>query len=183
MSPNPTAAADAPPTKRSRGRPRIFDETRRRTLCAMISVGLSRKEACREVGVPPSSVVHAARTDPAFAGLLQQALVKRKNRPPELAHIGSRSWRPYARRLEAISPHFRPPSARRELRRSERRLKRLIRRSLLELLNEMAPVSRRVPAPGCEPDAIPSPQTATRTPDYCSETSYDFAPKSAIQKQ
>jgi hypothetical protein len=148
----------------------------------MICVGLSRKEACRKVGVPPSSVVHAARTDPAFAKLLQQSLIQRKNRPPELAHIGSRSWRAYARRLEAISPHFRPPSARRQLRHSKRRLKRFIRRVVLELLSDTTSISRRALAPGSESNSIPATPAANRMADYCSETPHDFR-ASAVQKQ
>jgi hypothetical protein len=153
--------------KRPRGRPRLFDEQRRHTLCAMISVGLSRNEACRMVGIPPSSVVHAARTDAAFAAQLQQALIERANRPPELADIGSRSWRAYARRLEVLSPDFRPPTARRQYF-ADRRLKRLIKRMVLRVLRKHLPIgassSRRPPT------------------EYCFRTPHDVRAR-AIQKQ
>jgi hypothetical protein len=177
MSLEPDPAAEPRPTKRPRGRPRIFDEQRRHTLLGMISVGLSRNEACRHVGVPPSSVVHAARTDPAFAQQLQQALFDRANRPPELADIGSRSWRAYARRLEARSPHFRLPASRRQSS-ADRRLKRLIRRTVLKLLNDPR-ISRRALARGSYD------HHAAHTDldgDYCSETPHDFCAR-AIQKQ
>ena len=123
------------PPKRPRGRPRIFNETRRQTLCTLISIGLSRAEACRKVDVPASSVVHAARTDPVFAQQLQQALVQRANRPPELAEIGSRKWRAIARRLEALRPdEFVPSYARHTF--AEARLRRQIDRVLLKLLRK-----------------------------------------------
>jgi hypothetical protein len=51
--------------KRRRGRPRTFDEARRQTLCTLISIGLSRNEACRQVGVKPNSVVSTLSVAPA----------------------------------------------------------------------------------------------------------------------
>jgi hypothetical protein len=146
MSLDPNVPAIAPDSaKRPRGRPRVFDEMRRHELCAMISLGLSRKAACRIVGVAPSSVVHAARTDPFFAAQLQQALIDRDNRPPELADIGSRSWRAIARRLEARSPHFRLPAARRQYY-AQRRLKRMIRRIVLQVLKDPRVIRRVIAA-------------------------------------
>jgi hypothetical protein len=141
MSPDSTTAPPQPaPARRPRGRPRIFDETRKSVLCKLLSIGLSRNEACRNVGVPPSSVVHAARTDPAFATRLRQALIDRASRPPELADFGSRSWRTVARRLEARSRHFRLPSSRTQ-RLTERRLRRIIRRTVKKPAEE-SPLNR-----------------------------------------
>jgi hypothetical protein len=142
--------------KRPRGRPRIFDDTRRQALCTLISAGISRNEACRQVGVPPSSVVHAARTDPAFAELLRQAKIRRANRPPELADIGSRSWRAIARRLEARSPCFRLPRSRPKDPLDDPRLHRRIRRIVRKLLRERLPVAAASSRRGS-------------IPDYCSE--------------
>jgi hypothetical protein len=170
MSLEPDPAAEPRPTKRPRGRPRIFDEQRRHTLLGMISVGLSRNEACRHVGVPPSSVVHAARTDPDFAQQLQQALFDRANRPPELADIGSRSWRAYARRLEALSPHFRLPSTRRQYF-ADRRLRRMIKRIVLKLLSDPQ-IGRRALAPGSTDHASAFDPLA----DYCFKTPMVSAP-------
>ncbi len=134
-TPDASLSPMPPPAKRPRGRPRIFNETRRQTLCTLISIGLSRAEACRKVDVPPSSVVHAARTDAVFAQQLQQALVQCANRPPELADIGSRKWRAAARRLEAIHPdEFVPGYARRTF--AEARLRRQIDRIVLKLLRK-----------------------------------------------
>ena len=144
------------PTKRPRGRPRLFDETRRHVLCQLISIGLGRNEACRQVGAKPSSVVHAARTDPAFAAMFQQAQINRANRGPELADIGSRSWRAYARRLEARSPYFRLSRANHkdpfDNPHFRRTLRRLVEKALRKRLAVAAASSRR--------DAAP---------DYCSE--------------
>jgi hypothetical protein len=171
-----TATSQPAPARRPRGRPRIFDRQRRHTLCTMISVGFSRREACRQVGVPPSSVAHAARTDPAFAQQLQQALIDRANRPPELADIGSRSWRAYARRLEARSAHFRPPSARRKII-QQRRLKRMVRRIVFELLNDPRAISQATALGSHDEASAFSPTT-----DYCSETPCDLDAQ-AVQKQ
>jgi hypothetical protein len=175
--PTPTAPVQPAPTKRPRGRPRVFDETRKSVLCTLLSIGLSRNEACRQVGVPPSSVAHAARTDPAFAQELRQALIDRANRPPELADIGSRSWRAYARRLEARSAHFRLPSARRQVL-TQRRLKRMVRRIVFELLNDPHAISPGALAPGPHGDA----SDFGPTTDYCSETPRDVCAQ-AVQKQ
>jgi len=156
-----SAGDPPPPAKRPRGRPRIFDAARRQTLCTLISIGLSRKEACRQVGIPPSSVVHAARTDPAFARRLQQALIDRANRPPELADFGSRSWRAVARRLEARSHHFRLSRSTADL--TERRLKRLIRRMVLKALKKH-PAWHFLLGDQVRAEHLHSPT------DYCSET-------------
>jgi hypothetical protein len=164
MSLNPasdTTSKPRPSAKRPRGRPRIFDEARRQTLCTLISIGLSRKEACRQVGVPPSSVVHAAL---AFARRLQQSLIDRANRPPELADFGSRSWRAAARRLEARSHYFRRSQSNTHL--ADRRLKRLIRRMVHKALQEY-PAWQILP--GDEQR-------------YCSETPHDLR-ADAVQKQ
>jgi hypothetical protein len=143
----------------------------------MITVGFSRREACRQVGVPPSSVAHAARTDPEFAQQLGQALIDRANRPPELADVGSRSWRAAARRLEARFAHFRPPSARRQVL-TQRRLKRIVRRIVLELLSDSRVISREVVALGSQDDS----SAVGPTTDYYSETPRDVCPQ-AVQKQ
>jgi hypothetical protein len=175
--PKPTTPTQPAPAKRPRGRPRIFDETRKSVLCKLLSIGLSRNEACRNVGVPPSSVVHAARTDPAFAQALRQALIDRANRPPELADFGSRSWRAVARRLEARSRHFRLPSTRPQ-RLTERRLKRMVRRIVFELLNDPHALSPGATAPRSRGDASDS----SPTTDYCSENPRDVCAQ-AVQKQ
>lgn len=181
--PTPIAAALPAPARRPRGRPRIFDEQRRQTLCSMISVGFSRREACRQAGVPPSSVVHAARTDPAFAQQLRQALIDRANRPPELADVGSRSWRAYARRLEARSHHFRLPSFPRQPL-TERRLKRIVRRMVertLEkyLLRHDCPDNEQSSGVG---NSVSADSGFSPTVDYCSKTPHDFRAR-AEQKQ
>ncbi len=87
------AAAEIPPPKRPRGRPRRFDAQQQRRLCLLVSVGLSRRAAARQIGVPPSSIVYAAGRDPTFAARLHVAEHARANRPPELANIGRRAWR------------------------------------------------------------------------------------------
>ena len=144
------------PSKRPHGRPRLFDETRRHVLCRLISIGLGRNEACGQVGVKPSSVVHAARTDAAFAAMFKQAQIDRAHRPPELADIGSRSWRAYARRLEARSSCFRLNRVKSNDPFDNPRLGRTIRRMVLKMLEKRLSVA-----------AASSPLDAA--PDYCSE--------------
>ena len=144
------------PAKRPRGRPRTFDEARRQTLCMLISIGLSRNEACRHVGVKPSSVVHAARTDAEFAKLLNRALIDRDNRSAEFADFGSRSWRAYARRLEARSPYFRLNRAKPKHLLDDPRFHRAIRRIVSKLLkNRFAKMTASSPNHAAD--------------DYCSE--------------
>ena len=108
-----------PPSRRPRGRPRIFDETRRQTLCTLIAVGLSRNEAARQVGVKPSSIVYAAQTDPAFAQRLTVAQFQRKpsprlsrRRPPRVARHGSPARSPLARTLPPPSLQVRAVAGR-----------------------------------------------------------------------
>jgi hypothetical protein len=137
-------------------------------LCKLLSIGLSRNEACRNVGVPPSSVVHAARTDPAFAASLRQAIIDRANRPPELEDFGSRSWRAVARRLEARSRHFRLPSSRTQ-RLTERRLRRIVRRTVKKLLKN-------------HPSVLAAASSRHPPLDYCSKTPHDVR-AGTVQKQ
>ena len=105
------AAAEIPPPKRPRGRPRRFDAQQQRRLCLLVSVGLSRRAAARQIGVPPSSIVYAAGRDPTFAARLHVAEHARANRPPELANIGRRAWRAQRRLLQSHNVNgTRPPN-------------------------------------------------------------------------
>jgi hypothetical protein len=98
-------------------------------------------------------VVHAARTDAAFAKRLKQALLDRAKRPPELADIGSRNWRAYARRLEAQCPGFRLNRVKTNDRFDNPRFRRTLRRLVVKLLEKRLAVaaasSRRDASPSC----------------------------------
>src|SRR5688572_5030802 len=123
------------PAKRPRGRPRLFDDQRREVLCTMISIGLSRRAAAESVGVPPSSVAHAARTDPQFAQRLRDAEIARAVRPPEFADIGRRGWHTAARLLQKASPSaFGPPTSKLDRWLASRRFKRAVRHIVHKML-------------------------------------------------
>ncbi|HEX4131370.1 MAG TPA: hypothetical protein VHZ24_15125 [Pirellulales bacterium] len=87
------------------GRPRKFDEEKRRQYCALVTVGCSRRKAARFVGVTPAAVRQAARRDADFGELLRRAEMNR-----EVLHLqnirdaGARTWRASAWMLERINP-------------------------------------------------------------------------------
>jgi hypothetical protein len=164
------------PAKRPRGRPRRFDDQRREVLCTLISIGLSRRAAAESVGVPPSSVAHAARTDPQFAMRLRDAEIARAVRPPEFADIGRRGWHAAARLLEKNNPSdLAPPASKLDRWLASRRFKRAVRHIVHKMLE------RYLAEPSNAPDQ-PSPGTSASTADYCL-TSRDFSEKPATQKQ
>ncbi len=148
---NHAVQTDNSPPKRLRGRPRRFDAEQQRRFCLLVSVGLSRRAAARHVGVPPSSIVYAARRDPRFQQQLLAAEHARANRPPELADIGRRAWRAQRRLLQSHNVNgTRPPNPlyfHPEFRRTVRKLvRKYFRKCLAELSifeNSTAPPFRQ----------------------------------------
>lgn len=90
-----------------RGRPPVLDETRRREILAIVSVGCSRRTAARYVGCAPSTIHNTAERDPQFAAQLENAESK-----PELTQLKNitaaakkpQYWRAAAWVLERLNP-------------------------------------------------------------------------------
>jgi hypothetical protein len=87
------------------GRPVEFGDGKRETFCALVGVGLSRRQAAEYLGIAPSTPLRAAERDDAFAELLRTAemrcemeLMERMRRQCE------RSWRACVWMLEQIHP-------------------------------------------------------------------------------
>jgi hypothetical protein len=87
------------------GRPVEFGDSKRETFCALVGVGLSRRQAAEYLGIAPSTPLRAAERDDAFAELLRTAemrcemeLMERMRRQCE------RSWRACVWMLEQIHP-------------------------------------------------------------------------------
>jgi hypothetical protein len=55
------------------GRPPVLDDTKRREVCAVLSMGGSRRLAARYVGCAPATIRNTAERDPEFAAQLDQA--------------------------------------------------------------------------------------------------------------
>ena len=55
------------------GRPPVLDETKRREICAVLSMGGSRRLAARYVGCAPTTIMNTAERDPEFRDQLMQA--------------------------------------------------------------------------------------------------------------
>jgi hypothetical protein len=163
--------------KRPRGRPRVFDAQRREILCTLISIGLSRRAAAESVGVPPSSVVHAARTDPPFAQRLRDAEAARAIRPPEFADIGCRGWHAAARLLERADPEdFGRPTSKFDRWLASRRFKRAVQHIVQKMLQKY------LAEPLADARRLPTDETNSLPADYCF-TSREFLENSARQKQ
>src|SRR5688500_8184349 len=56
-----------------RGRPRVIDPKMRDLLAGLVSLGCSRKQAARHVGVAHSTLFENLRQDPEFARQLREA--------------------------------------------------------------------------------------------------------------
>ena len=88
-----------------RGRPTIFDETKRTEFCTMISVGVSRTTAARLVGCSFTTIRHAATHDPDFRERLRKAEQMAVIEPlSQIRRAGLNSWRAAAWHLERTRP-------------------------------------------------------------------------------
>jgi hypothetical protein len=85
----------------------ILDEVKRREICAILSVGCSRKTAARYVGCHPTTIGRTALRDEDFALAVRQA--ESKHEVLHLTHINKaaqegRYWRAAAWALERKYP-------------------------------------------------------------------------------
>lgn len=86
-------------------RPLLFDDAKRRELCAMIRVGCSRRAAAEHVGVAPTTVYKTAERDPEFRKMLRRAEAAREVvLVNNIQAASTKSWRAAAWLLKRISP-------------------------------------------------------------------------------
>jgi len=87
-------------------RPATLDESKRREIIALVSLGVSRTAAAGYVGCAVSTIRYTAAKDSAFDEQLRQATVR-----PQIWHLqnmvkhAARSWRASAWLLERLYPH------------------------------------------------------------------------------
>jgi hypothetical protein len=85
------------------GRPPVLDETKRREIVAMLSVGCSRRAAAQYVGCAPGTLTQTALRDPHFADQLNRAQMRFElgalHRIQQASH---RSWQANAWLLERV---------------------------------------------------------------------------------
>ncbi len=87
------------------GRPEILTESRQSTLCTLMSVGISQREAAQYVGCSPSTITKRAKRDAWFAARIRQAQMRSEYRAmKQMAKHGDRSWRASAWMLEKTHP-------------------------------------------------------------------------------
>jgi hypothetical protein len=87
------------------GRPEILTEARQSTLCTLMSVGVSQREAAEYVGCSPSTITKRAKRDAWFAARMRQAQMRSEYRAmKQMVKHGDRSWRASAWMLEKTRP-------------------------------------------------------------------------------
>jgi hypothetical protein len=79
-----------------RGQPPKLTPDLKHTICILVCLGMSRREAARFIGMNHSTISRACRRDPDFAASLQEAKKLRAVEP----QIAGGGWRAEARRLE-----------------------------------------------------------------------------------
>lgn len=100
-----SAATPAEPGGKPQGRPPALDETKQATVCALIAVGCSRRQAAEYVGCSPATIANLAKRDAPFAEQLRQALLQREVTPlKNVVAASGRSWRAGAWLLERRYP-------------------------------------------------------------------------------
>ncbi len=65
------------PTGQNLGRPPVLDETKRKTIIALLANGSSRRMAAGYVGCAPSTITRTAARDPEFAAQLARTSRRR----------------------------------------------------------------------------------------------------------
>jgi hypothetical protein len=97
---DPSAVPIAPPGPR-RGRPPLFDETKRRELCNLLRLGCTISKAARLVGISRRGVLYAAKRDPALAERIR--IARQESEIAALRNVqaaSSKNWRAAAWLLE-----------------------------------------------------------------------------------
>lgn len=109
VSTTPQPSTEPPPTSAtaSRGRPELLDQSKRRTVVALLANGSSRRIAARFVGCSPSTITRTASRDPEFAAEIahaQYATQVRILQSLNNAASQERYWRAGAWLLERLNP-------------------------------------------------------------------------------
>ena len=88
------------------GRPRILDEVKRASICALLAAGCSRRKAAQYVGCAPSTIGYLASRDRYFAKQMRQAEMQKEIRPlTNLMQASGKHWRAAAWLLERQFPN------------------------------------------------------------------------------
>ena len=89
------------------GRPVEFDAAKQEIFCALVEVGVSRRQAAEHVGIAPSTATRRARRDDAFADALRKAEMKfHVDLMEKLRRQSERSWRACVWLLEHTYPEI-----------------------------------------------------------------------------
>ncbi len=87
------------------GRPRILDEVKRASICALLAAGCSRRKAAEYIGCEPSTIGYLAARDRYFAKQIRQAEMQKEVRPlTNLMQASGRHWRAAAWLLDRQFP-------------------------------------------------------------------------------
>jgi hypothetical protein len=106
-NPTPSPASTAPPTPdpSSGGRPRFFNEFKRRDICMYIAFGCGLEGAARFVGCSAITIRREARRDPAFRDQLRRAQQDCEIGPLNtIRKAAHENWRASAWYLERMNP-------------------------------------------------------------------------------
>ncbi len=125
-------------TRGLRGRPPVFDRTKREVVVALVSVGCTRTYAARYLGVSPQTVLNTAARDTDFAVRIEQAAANlQMDHLRTVSTASRRSWHASAWLLERIAPdRFANPHSRSARRQILKRFRKAIFAILEEEIDE-----------------------------------------------
>jgi len=97
------------PIKRTRGapRPKVFNPRLRAEVCALLTIGFSRRRAALTIGCSPATLRNECRRDPEFAAAVQKAETQREAILLKRIHDATKvpvHWRAAAWLLERWNP-------------------------------------------------------------------------------
>ncbi len=87
------------------GRPKKLDSAKQDQICALITVGCTRRTAAQHTGVSCTGIRNLARRDREFADRLQRAeMLREANALKHIYNAGAKNWRTAAWLLERTFP-------------------------------------------------------------------------------